>query len=78
MKVHFRLETDGDWPPASVESLWAFDRGDGTVRLDNTPWFVRGVACGDVLTTHPDEDGVHRPGQVVSPSQNADPAARAV
>ncbi|MET8740819.1 DUF4265 domain-containing protein [Streptomyces sp. NPDC004728] len=70
VEVHFRLETDGDWPPASVESLWALDRGDGTVRLDNTPWFVRGVACGDVLTTHPDEDGVHWAGQVVSPSQN--------
>ncbi|MFE2558341.1 DUF4265 domain-containing protein [Streptomyces sp. NPDC059352] len=70
MKVHFRPETDGDWPPASVESLWALDRGDGTVQLDNTPWFVRGVACGDVLTTHPDEDGVHWAGQVVSPSRN--------
>ncbi|MFI8423607.1 hypothetical protein [Streptomyces sp. NPDC085479] len=45
VKVHFRLETDGgDWPPASVESLWAADIDDGAVRLDNTPWFVRGVA----------------------------------
>ncbi|MFE5896670.1 DUF4265 domain-containing protein [Streptomyces sp. NPDC056488] len=44
--------------------------GDGTVRLDNTPWFASGVACGGILTTHPDKDGVHRVGQVVSPSQN--------
>ncbi len=33
--VHFRLEIEDDWPPASVESLWAVDQGDGTARLDN-------------------------------------------
>ncbi|WP_323136453.1 hypothetical protein [Streptomyces sp. NBC_01446] len=39
------MEIDEDgWPPASVESLWAVDLGDERVRLDNTPWFVRGVA----------------------------------
>lgn len=48
VKIHFRMDIDEDgWPPASVESLWAVDLGDGTVRLDNTPWFVRGVASDD-------------------------------
>lgn len=43
VKVHFRMEVDeGGWPPAPVESLWAVYLSDGTVRLDNTPWFVRG------------------------------------
>ncbi|WP_331773678.1 hypothetical protein [Embleya sp. NBC_00888] len=43
VKIHFRLEADeGGWPPANTESLWAVDLGDGTVRLDNIPWFVRG------------------------------------
>ncbi|MFJ3221626.1 hypothetical protein ACIPLC_37650 [Kitasatospora sp. NPDC086801] len=38
VKVHFRMEIDEDgWPPASVESLWAVDLGDGTVRLDFRP-----------------------------------------
>ncbi|GGW84297.1 hypothetical protein GCM10010350_81300 [Streptomyces galilaeus] len=37
VKVHFRLEVQGNWPPASVESLWAVDQGNGTVRLDNIP-----------------------------------------
>ncbi|MEV8047252.1 hypothetical protein AB0P02_25935 [Streptomyces griseoluteus] len=38
VKVHFRLEVDENgWPPTSVESLWAVDLGDKTVRLDNTP-----------------------------------------
>lgn len=50
VKVHFRLEMDeGRWPPASVEGLWAVDLGDGTVRLDNTPWFVCGVASDGII-----------------------------
>ncbi|MFC9157849.1 DUF4265 domain-containing protein [Streptomyces bauhiniae] len=66
VKVHFRLEVDEDgWPPASVESLWAVDLGDGTVRLDNTPWFVRGVASGDIIRVDADHDrcrvGADRP-----------------
>lgn len=59
MKVHFRMDIDEDgWPPASVESLWAVDLGNGTVRLDNTPWFVRGVASGDIIKVGLDGDGV--------------------
>jgi hypothetical protein len=57
VKVHFRLEIENDWPPASVESLWAVDQDDGTARLDNIPWFVRGIACGDIVTTEPDDEG---------------------
>ncbi|MFJ5635006.1 DUF4265 domain-containing protein [Streptomyces goshikiensis] len=71
VKVHFRMEIDEDgWPPASVESLWAVDLGDGTVRLDNTPWFVRGVASGDIIRVQPDDDGVLWAGETVQPSQN--------
>ncbi|WP_406100935.1 DUF4265 domain-containing protein [Streptomyces sp. NBC_01003] len=49
---------DGGWPSASVESLWAIDLGDGTVQLDNTPWFVRGVASDDIIRV---EDRRRRP-----------------
>jgi hypothetical protein len=70
VKVHFHLEIEDDWPPAGVESLWAVDQGDGTVKLDNVPWFVRGVACGDVLAVSPDEEGVLWAGDVVRPSEN--------
>ncbi len=68
--MHFRLEIEDDWPPASVESLWAIDRGDGTAQLDNIPWFVRGVACGDIVAVEPDEDGVRWAGEVVRRSEN--------
>ncbi|MGI5138394.1 MULTISPECIES: DUF4265 domain-containing protein [unclassified Streptomyces] len=70
VKVHFRLETEDDWPPAPAESLWAIDQGDGTVQLDNIPWFVRGIACGDIVATEPDEDGVRWAGEVVRRSEN--------
>lgn len=71
VKVHFRMDIDEyGWPPASVESLWAVDLGDGTVRLDNTPWFVRGVASGDIIKVQPDDDGVLWAGETVQPSQN--------
>ncbi|MFJ3878392.1 DUF4265 domain-containing protein [Streptomyces sp. NPDC090077] len=71
VKIHFRMDVDEDgWPPASVESLWATDLGDGTVRLDNTPWFVRGVASGDVIGVERDGEGVRWAGETVRPSQN--------
>lgn len=58
MKVHFGLEIQEDWTPASVESLWVVDQANGTARLDNIPWFVRGIACGDIVATEPDEEGL--------------------
>ncbi|MEG3627572.1 DUF4265 domain-containing protein [Streptomyces poriticola] len=65
------MEVDGDGrPPASVESLWALDLGDGTVRLDNTPWFVRGVASGDIVRVDVDDDGLLRAGETVHASEN--------
>ncbi|MFD9684739.1 DUF4265 domain-containing protein [Kitasatospora sp. NPDC059146] len=71
VKVHFRMEVDEDgWPPASVESLWAVDLGDGTVRLDNTPWFVRGVASGDVIRVSVDDDGLRWATETVHASEN--------
>ncbi|MFF2217558.1 DUF4265 domain-containing protein [Streptomyces antibioticus] len=71
VKVHFRVEIDEDgWPPTSVETLWVVDLGDGTARLDNTPWFVRGVASGDIIRVQQDGDGVLWAGETVWASQN--------
>lgn len=71
MKVHFRLEVDeAGWPPASVERLCAVDLGGGTVRVDNTPWFVRGVASDDVIRVEVDEEGVRWAGETVRASEN--------
>ncbi|GGU30084.1 DUF4265 domain-containing protein [Streptomyces violascens] len=71
VKVSFRMEIDEDgWPPSSVESLWAVDLGDGTVRLDNTPWFVRGAASCDIIRVEVDEEGVRWAGETVQASEN--------
>ncbi|MEV8455541.1 DUF4265 domain-containing protein [Streptomyces sp. NPDC052095] len=46
------------------------DLGDGTVRLDNTPWFVRGVASGDVIRVDIDNDGLRWARETVHASEN--------
>ncbi|MBO1752567.1 DUF4265 domain-containing protein [Actinotalea sp. BY-33] len=59
VRVRFPLERDDfGWPPAESEALWARPVGAAAFRLDNTPWFVRGVAADDVVEARPDEDGV--------------------
>jgi uncharacterized protein DUF4265 len=58
-KVHFPLVPDADgWPPASVESLWArrTGRADELV-IDNTPFFVRGIAWLDLIRVVAGADG---------------------
>ena len=48
--VVFDLEVDDDgWPPVSGERVWAAPLGSDRFRLENAPWFVRGVAEGDVV-----------------------------
>lgn len=70
VKIRFDLEQNEDgWPPVGGESLWAFDLGDDRYRLDNTPWFVRGVACCDVVEARAaDADSVPVVNQVLEHS----------
>lgn len=58
-KVRFTLDRDEEgWPPAESEGLWAVPLEGQLYRVDNTPWFVRGVAADDVIEAHRDADGV--------------------
>jgi hypothetical protein len=71
VKVHFKMDLDDDgWPPVSVESLWAVDLCDGTVRLANTPWFVRGVASDDVIRVEFDDEGIRWARETVRASEH--------
>ena len=58
VKVFFRLEKDDDtdYPPVDVERIWTRPLGDGEYEVDNIPFFVRGLACGDVVTAQIDDD----------------------
>ena len=58
VKVRFNLPSDADgWPPVSSEGLWAVPIGADMYRLDNTPWFARGLAAGDVVEALAGSDG---------------------
>lgn len=57
VKIHFRLEQDeDDWPPASVELVWA-DPGprEGQYVLDNPPFFTRDATVGDTVQVREEE-----------------------
>lgn len=57
VKILFRLERDEDgYPPEDVESMWAVPV-QGGYRLDNIPFFARGVSAEDVVSAS-EEGGV--------------------
>ena len=57
-RAAFDLEAeDENWPPVLVERLW----GEKTevkyeLRIVNTPFFVRGIAFGDLVRVRPDHE----------------------
>ncbi|MEZ0580620.1 DUF4265 domain-containing protein [Nocardioides sp. MH1] len=61
VKIRFDLDQDDSgWPPAESEGLWAATVEPNTFRIDNTPWFVRGVAADDLVEATPDRTGILR------------------
>jgi len=40
-----------------VETMWAFDLGEGRYKLDSTPWYQYGVSYQDVVAASPGPDG---------------------
>jgi hypothetical protein len=51
VKVKFDLEIiEEGYPPISAEYLNGLLQNDGVVRLENTPFFVEGVALGDLVS----------------------------
>jgi hypothetical protein len=59
VRVVFDLAPVDGWPPARTERLWAVRVDDDHARLDNTPFFARGFAAGDVVLIAADDEGVH-------------------
>jgi hypothetical protein len=59
VKVRFALDQDEDgWPPVKSEGLWAVPLGGDQFRIDNTPWFARGISADDVVEAMAGSDGV--------------------
>lgn len=70
VRVKFDLQVDDGFPPISAESLLGFLEGDGSVRLDNTPFFVTGIALGDIVACGGDPSAL-RFERVINPSKNS-------
>ena len=50
VKVFFALECEGNWPPVSVESVWAKSTSEPDQYLiENTPFFVQSATLGDLI-----------------------------
>jgi len=58
VRVVFDLAPVDGWPPARTERVWAVRVDDEHARLDNTPFFARGFAAGDVVLVAADDEGV--------------------
>jgi hypothetical protein len=72
VRVCFALEQDvKGWPPVTAERMWATPTSkDNVVVLDNIPFFVRGVACYDVVAVTVDDTGVLWAGKTIKRSGN--------
>jgi len=58
VKINFLLkEGDSSYPEVAVESLWASPCDGGAFKIDNIPFFVRGVSCGDIINAELDKTG---------------------
>lgn len=50
VKINFRLEKDEDgYPPDDWEGIWASPLGGDKYEVDNIPFFVKGISCGDII-----------------------------
>jgi hypothetical protein len=59
VKVNFKLEQDEDgYPPFSWEGLWAESIDEGVYRIDNIPFYVKGISFGDAVYAENSSDGL--------------------
>jgi hypothetical protein len=53
VRVFFSLECEDDWPPVSVESVWARSTNEPHHYLiENTPFFVLSATLGDLVVAN--------------------------
>lgn len=56
-KVIFDLEVVDDYPPVASEGVWCTPLENGDFQVDNIPFYVPGLALGDIVSAE-EEDGV--------------------
>ena len=57
-KLMFALDVEDGWPPAGSEGVWC-EITDNGYKLVNAPFFISGLAYGDVFTAEKDEVNEH-------------------
>jgi len=56
--VIFELSVDANgWPPVGSERVWSSKVGEGKYKIENTPFYIRGISFGDIVAVS-DRDGV--------------------
>ena len=57
VKILFYLQKDEDgYPPVEVESVWAIPK-ERDYEINSIPFYVKGIALGDLVRADPAEDG---------------------
>nr|WP_321442961.1 DUF4265 domain-containing protein [uncultured Cohaesibacter sp.] len=57
-KIKFRLPNH-EWHGHETEELWAEEISDGKFRIENSPFFVKGVCFEDIVSAKRNNDGLH-------------------
>lgn len=71
IKLTFMLDVDEDgWPPVAAEGLWCDQDGD-FFRINNTPFFVKNIAYGDLIQVSAFDDAQVVLDRVVEESGNS-------
>jgi hypothetical protein len=49
VKLLFKVDTDGESPPVSFESVWAKELGEKLYRIESIPFYAGDATLGDVV-----------------------------
>ena len=70
-KVVFRLAQDEfGYPPTDAEIVWAYKLSGGTYRIDNIPFYIRGISSDDEIAVDIKDDVVFFR-ELITPSGNS-------
>lgn len=70
-RVKILFEYDSGSPDSpELEAMWAIPTIEG-FKLDNIPFYARGIAAGDIVSASPDPDGMLRFESLVTSGQHS-------
>lgn len=70
VKILVHTKSEDGYPPEEWEGIWATPMGDSLFKIDNIPFYAKGLSCDDIVEAAIDA-GEYRLIRVVSPSDNS-------